>query len=422
MRDRLVTFGLALAALALFYVLLFPKVGERPDGIRHPLSTEPTAPGYLGMVRWLAAEHVPTLAWRQRFEKLLAATELPRAGNLLITTMPHELPMRAAEYQALDRWVQRGNTLLVVAALADTPKWSAAADAEFLGQLSRLARLKIEVVKPDKDAPAPSLSAIAGQVLEPVRVTVVPVAGGGARWLFDGVDSLVSRSDLAASRWRATPMDITPVLELAQRADNGDGALWWKPFGRGTMLISAFASPFANGAIGEGGNARFLSNLFAHVLGPGGVVLFDDAHQNVVDYYDPKKFFADPRLHRTLWWIVLGWFLLVLGARPLAIARGGPPRLDDTAMLRLTARFYAATLSATTVGRRLIAHFFNRIRRRLGLRETGQPVWEWLESQARVPREVLAELRKLYARLEAGRSVNLGRLQTLIAAIAGRIA
>ncbi len=91
-------------------------------------------------------------------------------------------------------------------------------------------------------------------------------------------------------------------------------------------------------------------------------------------------------------------------------------------MLRLTARFYAATLSATTVGRRLIAHFFNRIRRRLGLRETGQPVWEWLESQARVPREVLAELRKLYARLEAGRSVNLGRLQTLIAAIAGRIA
>ena len=97
MKDRLVTLLLALAAFALCYVLIFPKPHTNAAASARPLSSEGGPSGYLGAWRWLAAEHVPVESLRERFE-VLPLGHLPRAsGNIMLTTLPHEVPVRNAE-------------------------------------------------------------------------------------------------------------------------------------------------------------------------------------------------------------------------------------------------------------------------------------------------------------------------------------
>jgi hypothetical protein len=420
-KEWLVSAGLALAALALFWLLLFPKPGAPHDANARPLSTEAGAPGLLGLARWLKAEHVPVVAWRRRFDAL-SATAAP-AGNVLITFMPHAMPVRRAELEALDAWLRGGNTLLVMAALADTPRWSAASyPFGFQEQLQRITRLKFAVA----DAPASDTDRTRAAVeaaLAPTDVSIAPVStAAGPHALFTGVAALESHSELPASRWTATPMDMSPVLEIGRRADTHEAAIWIKAFGAGTVIVSAFASPLSNEALGAAGNARWLANVIGFSLQPGASVYLDDAHQGATDLYDPNAFFGDPRLHGTLWWIVLVWFLFVAGARALVPAPAGKAPVDDAAMLRVTGDFYATAVTPVAAGQRLFEHFFNAIRRRLGFDADGTPLWDWLEGHARVSPTEVAELRALHAALRDGRGVDLERLQNLLATVAGQLA
>jgi hypothetical protein len=150
-------------------------------------------------------------------------------------------------------------------------------------------------------------------------------------------------------------------------------------------------------------------------------VIFDDMHQGATDYYDPRKFFADPRLHHTLGWLVALWFAYVLGARPLLAARSGRGRLDDTAMLRVTGGFLAHVLRPADAALRLFELFFNDLRRRRGLQETGAPMWDWLAQQARVDATGLAQLRQWHERAARGRRVDLVRLHNSLLELTGRL-
>ena len=60
----------------------------------------------------------------------------------MFTTLPHALPVRPQEATQLDAWVARGNTVVVMAALDDTPLW-ALADTKLVDSLGRLTRLEI---------------------------------------------------------------------------------------------------------------------------------------------------------------------------------------------------------------------------------------------------------------------------------------
>jgi hypothetical protein len=157
------------------------------------------------------------------------------------------------------------------------------------------------------------------------------------------------------------------------------------------------------------------------VLAPDGVFIFDDAHQGLVNFYDPERFFADPRLHRTLLWILLLWLVFVLGSQRLRGAAVRAEPIDDVAMLRVSAGFFANTIRPAAVARRLFEHFFNSLRRRLCLPENGSPVWEWIAGQARVPRSELDGLRRSYERSQANHSVNLVELQAQLAQLAGHL-
>jgi len=217
-------------------------------------------------------------------------------------------------------------------------------------------------------------------------------------------------------------MDSSAVLEIGQVAGNGDPAIWLRRQGRGQVITIAVASIFSNRLIGERDNGRLLSNLVAWSVSSGGAVIFDDAHQGAVSYYDAKAFFGDPRLHRSLGWLVLLWFVFVLGVQPLRARYREWNPVDVTAFIAMSGEFFASALTPVAAGVRLFENFFNTIRRRLDLPADGSPVWEWLSAQAGVRLSDLAELRRLHDRIRAGRSVDLLRLQNLLSQLQGHLA
>jgi hypothetical protein len=455
LKERLVTLGLALCALALFYALFLPKPAPANDSPELPLSTESGPSGYQAAWRWLKAERIPVFALHERYDRLNAdVARFNSTGNLLLTTMPHQLPVRPMEATQLDAWVERGNTLVVMAALDDTPLW-ALDDSKLLDAVGRLTRLKFNVISdeppakapaaapegvraPPKDAPAKgapaapngapaehsnaprrSLSSVLDGILQSQQSTIEP---RGAHPLMERVHSVQVVSDLPASRWRASSMDRSAVLQIGQVAGNADPAIWLRRQGKGQVITFAVASTFSNQLIGRQDNGILLSNLIAWSVRNGGAAIFDDAHQGAVSYYDAKAFFADPRLHRSLGWILLLWFVFVLGVQPLRTRIREWNPIDVTGFIAMSGEFFASSLTPGATGARLLENFFNSIRHRLGMAADGGPVWEWLSAQAGVGSSDLSELRRLHDRIQAGRSVDLLRLQNLLSQLQGSLA
>ncbi len=114
MKDRLTTLALAFAALALFYAFMAPKPGADESQISLPLSTDAGEDGYAALWRWLNLQNLPVRALRQPFTRLEDGAFSPvGTGNVLFTTVPHRVVVRADELSALERWIERGNTLVV---------------------------------------------------------------------------------------------------------------------------------------------------------------------------------------------------------------------------------------------------------------------------------------------------------------------
>jgi hypothetical protein len=342
---------------------------------------------------------------------------------VLFTTLPHKLPVRPQEASRLDEWIERGNSLVIAAALDDTPAWALADAGRLVRDVGRMARLKFETTETkeaaDKDSStAEKLKSALKSLSESREVAIEP---RGAHPLMKGVHSLKLSSDLPASRWLATPMDSSGVLQVAQVSDGENAVIWIRRQGKGQLIVLGVAGLFSNRDLGSADNAKLLANIIGWSLEPGGAVIFDDAHQGAVDYYDAKAFYKDPRLHRTLWWLVLLWFAFVLGIQRF---RGHPPggqTADVTAFVGSSGDFFASALTPPTAGARLLANFFNSIHRRLGTREDGSAVWDWLSSQAAVSRDDVRELQELQTRIQSGRRFNLPRLQNLLSQLQGKI-
>jgi hypothetical protein len=289
--------------------------------------------------------------------------------------------------------------------------------------VGRLTRLKFDVVDPaakkdgEKAGPAQALRSALNRVTGPRDIVLMP---RGDHPLMQGVHSLRVVSDFPASRWSAAPMDTSGILQIAQ-IEGGEGAIWVKRQGKGQIVTLAVAGVFSNRDIGAADNAKFLSNLVAWSIQEGGVVIFDDAHQGLVSYYDAKAFYADPRLHRTLAWLVLLWLVFVLGVQRLRAHVNNWRPADVTAFVGTSGDLFAATLTPAAAANRMLANFFNSIRHRLGAAEDGMPMWEWLASQATVPLADVTELRELHRQVQDGRRFDLTRLQNLLSLLQGKI-
>jgi Domain of unknown function (DUF4350) len=399
MRERLLVLVLALGAFALFYTLMFPKPAPAQSALAAPLSSESGPNGYLAVWRWLQQQQVPTLSFRYRFDRL--REQLPGTGHLLITTMPHRLPMRGAEFAQLNLWIDQGNTLLIMAGLDDTPAWEGLADDAFMQHLTRATQLRVKEVGRPQALP----------VLSPARVELQPL---GSHPLLEGVGRISTVSELPASRFQADASDGAAVLDLAARADTHESALWLRRKGAGQVILCAFATPFTNEEVSRADNAKLLANIVGWSRSARGVVAFDDAHQGATALYDPAAFFGDPRLHRTLAWIVLLWLAFVLGPQRLRAAQSYWRPVAETAYVDAGGRYFNAMVEPRDASRRLMENFFGWLGQRLKVEDRGR-IWEWLDRQASVTSAQREQLHELYTRIYSGDMVDLARLQNLLA-------
>jgi len=319
-KGRLLVLALAAGALGLFYVLFFPKPRADSGEIVRPLSSESRPEGYLAVWRWLGEQHIHAVSLRYRYDRLPSLLPKP-TGNLLLVTLPQWVPARAAEIEKLEGWVERGNTLLIMAAIHDTPLWSLDADPLLKEKVERLTGLHLETLSAGKA----DLKALLAD-----RLDIVP---RGEYPLLAGVRHITAVSKLPVRNARLNGPDDSIPLELATRAGRGEPTLWLMRRGAGQIILSSVSSPFSNGAVALSDNARFLANIIAWCCGPGATVVFDDAHQGATAYYDGRAFFADPRLHHTIGWIVFLWLALVLSGSRRVRTRWQAPlqnRTDST--------------------------------------------------------------------------------------------
>ena len=418
MRERLVTLGLALGALALF-VAMFLHGDADVAGVRdvpRPTTTEHRGNGYFAAATWLAAERVRVLTLREHFGELAERTDMLPRGNLLIVTLPAVTGFKTEEFLPLDRWVRAGNTLFVLAALADHPDWALGRAGLVPGELNLLTGLEFESVRSRENRahPQQGRSAARGAALsEDFKAFVEPqrsaLAANRAHAYFLDVREAIALSDYAHQPWALRVPYEGFALELGHVRDDGSGALWTRALGAGRIIVSGFGTLFTNRALPLGDNARLLANIIAADVAPGGAVIFDDAHQGIRAAYDPAKFYRDRRLHATLA-IALGlWLAWVLGSTRLRlpVQRIAAPREAD--LVRATGGFLARVLPNPVAAHRMIDNLLVRLAPRGG--------WDYLRRQPRLDADDLEQLQRWYAAAQAKRRVPLKPLHDLIVRI-----
>ncbi len=430
MKERLLTLACALGALAVFAGLFLrpePAPGAGDQAPR-PTTLERRGNGYYAAATWLEEEGLRVISLREGFRALAMRRDLPARGNLLIITLPAVAAFRTEEFVPLDRWVRAGNTLLVLAALADAPDWAflgrglAPADVNLHSGLS-FETLHTREQRSGRNATAAPTARPLGRsaravLVEPLRPFGTPVrtalVPNASEPYFRDVRTLEAVSDYAYQDWALRLPYDGFALELARERASNAGALWVRPLGAGRILVSACGSLFTNRALGLADNARLLANLIAAHVGSRGAVLFDDAHQGLAAAYDVQRFYRDPRLALTIA-IVFGlWLAWVLGATRLRApaVRLAAPREAD--LLRASGGFLARVVRNDVAARRLCELF---------LRDTLPPAaapadldraWERLARHPRIPARELEQLRRWYADAGQGRRVPLERLQDLL--------
>jgi hypothetical protein len=455
MRERGITFLLALASLAAFYALwLGPSPSIDPDDdTARPTTAERRGNGYAGLFEWLQSSGVEVRSLRERYDKLIEL-DAPSRGNLLILSLPAVEVFHSDEFAALDQWVRRGNTLLINAALMDQPGWAARRSSGAVVEIESLTSIEFETRKArearlddtplsqrvrEADARAAEKgddsdeeeeddeasdaeqdrAGVALDVPEKIALTAT-----GPHTLLRNVKTLELETDYKPEEWSLRMPYDNFVLTLARDA-KGEGAVFEQSVGAGRVLLCAGGSLFTNRALGNADNARLFANLVSTRVARDGVVLFDDLRQGLSASYDPARFYRDPRLFRTLF-IVLGlWLVWVLGSTRLrapAIVTHDP---SEAELVRRAGGLIARSVAPHHVALRLFDHFFAGVARaarrtRGSISERGD-LWQWLERHAAIRPQELDQLKTWYADAHAERKVALVPLQNLLDILESRL-
>jgi hypothetical protein len=408
-RDRLVTALGALGALAIVYALFFQPPGEPP--VTRPLSTEPGRNGYLGLRSWLEREGVRVVSLQERYDRLLADdSAFEPDGNVLITTMPHRTPVRVNELSELNYWVASGNTLLLLAALDDTPEWSSyGSTTNFLRDLGWMTSLNVTTATDEAEDGSP----LPPRIPPETSIEFHPAANHP---LMAGVEALVGFSDGSSSIWSATGSSSDDLLlRLAVESTTQRDAVWQMPRGAGQVILAASGSFLSNENLASGDAPQLIANLLRYHLGTGGAVVFDDMHQGLSSLYDSGAFYRDPRLHRTVLLLLAGWLIYILGSsNRLASPVEMPPEPRQGDFLVAAGGFMARRLDRRAAGLRLMNEWFEGLRQRRGLPPLAEPPWAELEATPALGERTHRALRRCHAQLARGRRVDLVYLHNLL--------
>src|SRR6185312_4007746 len=144
----------------------------------------------------------------------LAALLRKPTGNVLIVTMPQRVPVRTRELEELRAWVARGNTLLILAAVEDTPLWMLGTDPLFEDHLEAMTGLRFVSPK-----------AAGGTELKNLVQDRFDIQFRGLHPLMTGISHLTAVTPLPPRRARLRAGLKSLPLELAARRDGNDTTL-----------------------------------------------------------------------------------------------------------------------------------------------------------------------------------------------------
>jgi hypothetical protein len=457
MRERLVTLLLAAGALLAFYALWLRPAPSLDDAdVARPTTSERRGDGYAALFDWLQRTGVDAHSLRERYS-VLETEDAPKRGNLLVLTLPGVEAFRSEELGALDRWVRRGNTLLIIAALLDEPGWAARRSSSAVVEIESLIGVEFETAEATRqrldDTPlaqrvreadarearreageeADDASAASddeegaaedGRGFAATEARKLTLTATGPHPLLRGVRTLELETDYDTEQWSLRIPYDGFVLTLA-RTSEGQGALYEQRLGAGTILLSSGGSLFTNRALGQADNARLFANIVRAHVAPQGHVWFDDLRQGLSASYDPARFYRDPRLYKTVFILVALWLVWVLGSTRL---RAPAPVARDPSEAELVRR--AGLLIARTVPPHLAAmtlfdQFFATVARaaRGAGREEAErgELWNWLERHAAIRPQELDQLKSWYADAHSARALPLVPLQNLLDTLGKRI-
>jgi hypothetical protein len=223
-------------------------------------------------------------------------------------------------------------------------------------------------------------------------------------------------SDEPSQLWRATPLDPTRLyLRLADERSSGLDGIWQTPHELGQIILVGSGSLLTNHIVADTDAARFLGNIVRYNLSGNGAMIFDDMHQGLSVLYDAEAFYGDSRLHYTLWFLIAGWFVYLLGSSnrfaPPPPSRDGP---RQAAFLNAVGGFIARRTGRCEAGVALLDEWFDEIRRARELPDGEGPPWAALEATPTLGRRLYDDLRRDHARLKSGRAVDLVRLHNAL--------
>ena len=410
MKDRVVTaVGALLALLACMALLL----GDPTPPPSWPTSADRGPNGYAALHDWLDTTGIAVESLRVAIDDESLPFRTDR--RLLITTMPHRKPMTPEERRRLRAWVGDGNTLLVTAALNDSPDWIARVDTStFLDDVSDLTRVRFEPVFDE----AGDEALVGGTG----RETSIVLDGFDAHPLIETGHTFEGVSDDLTSIWGALPDPLQLRLPAATEARFGPSAILHLPSGNGQIFLVGLGSMLTNRAIGRADNRHFVAGLLRHHVQGG--VIFDDFHQGLSAIYDAAALFRDPRLHVSILFVLAAWFVYMVGTwNRLAPARDEATEPGQLDFVRAVGRFLARKLDPVESGRMMFASRFAEYAgesagnsRTSGAAGTVDPAWferpPWprLEANPLVDPTVLDALKADHARLAAGNKVDLRQL------------
>lgn len=406
MNDRLITALGAVVALLLI-VGMFVQTPEE-SLVTRPTSAEEGASGYLGMAEWLQASGIDVRSLRLRYDSLSGMEGLSgTTGHVLLTTPPYSKSARSDELRALMSWVAMGNSLIIAAALDDTPEWSELADTGgFMPNLEILTGTTFEAAL-DADGETIRVGEPGGEV------NVYFLGESFSRHpLSDGVEQVVASTDGIASIWR--PVDESPGEPFLQETSTGLAAGWTRAVGNGHVITLAAGGLFSNRSIGREDNGRLLSNLLHWHLAPEGTVLFDDLHHGLSEIYDPEAFYSDSRLGYTLLFVLAFWFAYMVGtSNRILPVRTTPAVPKQGDLVRSMGGFLARKLPANGAAGLLFERWFESLASRAGNADRAS-IWAYLSASPLVSADALGEVRRLHNDFEAGGRVDMSRLHNLI--------
>ncbi len=407
MKERLITLLTALAALALVVFLLTPPQPNAQKPVSLPTTEDRGADGLKGLFTWLQREQLTVVSFRKRYTELSQNPTQPERGNVMIISLPAPGEIMKPEWSALAKWLDKGNSLIILGAVYHHPAWSGSENCfcDAKAFLERFAWTLDEGSNTNKVNESTenkaktfqeSIAAVQAQVKNQLPQTS-RLQSLSTHPLLQGVKTLDAQTSpaLLKQHWTLVSNDADNLaLRLLGAGDNSAIAAWQMKAGGGQIMLLLTPDVFSNTYLNHADNARFLSNLLRQSLTPKGRLLFDDYHFGLSDLYDPEHFFKDERLHQTLGFLGLLWLFYVIGyTKRLAPVRTPAVKLSASGFIDVMAGFFARRLNQHLLAEALVKYLLTDICKHRHLQDEAE-TWRWLEQHSRITGEQIKQLKQ----------------------------